>query len=121
PIAGTISVEYDDGTENTLLHPKHVLIATGSKPIELPSLPFDGVDIINTTDALQLTELPKSITIIGGGIIGIEWASLLTDLGTRVTVVEQAETILVNEDDDVRKEVERALKGRGVRIITSAF
>src|SRR5690625_32717 len=83
PLPGTISVEYESGEENTMLVPTNVLIATGSKPREINELQTDGNHILNSDQALKLTKLPKSILIIGGGIIGIEWASLLVDLGVK--------------------------------------
>src|SRR5699024_1355277 len=112
PLPGTISVEYASGEENTMLVPKYVLIATGSKPRSLPNLEFDEQDILSSDGALNIERLPSSIVIIGGGVIGIEWASLLVDLGVEVTVVEYEPHILMTEDDDIRKEVDKQLKKR---------
>lgn len=120
PIPGTISIEYENGTENTMLVPKNILIATGSKPRLIPELPIDGDKILHSDQALQLDQLPKSMVIIGGGIIGIEWASLLQDLGVQVTVIESNETILETEDVDIRKELQSSLENRGVTFITNA-
>ena len=120
PIPGTISIEHLDGSENTMLIPKNVLIATGSTPMSLPNLPIDGINIITSDHALQWEQLPQSITIIGGGVIGIEWASLLIDLGVQVTVVENSEDILMTEDKDIRKQVRSSLHHRGVNFITGA-
>lgn len=120
PIPGTISIEYENGTENTMLVPKNILIATGSKPRLIPELPIDGDKILHSDQALQLDQLPKSMVIIGGGIIGIEWASLLQDLGVQVTVIESNETILETEDVDIRKELQSSLEKRGVTFITNA-
>lgn len=119
PLPGTISVEYQSGNENTMLVPKYVLIATGSNPRTLPGVEIDGTYILSSDEALQLEELPQSIVIVGGGVIGIEWASLLVDLGVEVTVVENEPNILMTEDDDIRREVERQLKKRGVTIYTN--
>lgn len=120
PLPGTISIEYDTGEENTLLVPKYVLLATGSKPRSLSGLEVDGQYILSSDEALQLETLPKSMLIVGGGVIGIEWASLLHDLGVQVTIVENAEQILLTEDHEIRLEVERQLKKRGIQIITGA-
>ncbi len=121
PLPGTISVEYDDhNIENTMLVPKYLLIATGSRPKAIPGLHFDGELILNSDDALQLNNLPSSILIIGAGVIGIEWASMLTDFGVDVTVIESANDILINEDKDVRTEIKRQLIGRGVTFKTGA-
>lgn len=120
PMPGTISIEHENGDENTMLVPKYVLIATGSKPNSIPGFEVDGVHILNSDQALQLEELPKSMLIIGGGVIGIEWASMLHDLGVQVTVVENSETILIDEDEDIRNEVVKALTKRGIKILTNA-
>lgn len=112
PMPGTISIEHGDSKENTLLVPKNVLIATGSRPRSLPGFNIDGVHLLDSNHALQLEELPKSMLIVGGGVIGIEWASMLQDLGVQVTVVENKETILSEEDQDVREEVKKALEKR---------
>src|SRR5690625_4134389 len=120
PLPGTISVEYTSGEENTLIVPKYVLIATGSKPRTLPNLDVDGKKVMTSDEALEMDTLPESIIIIGGGVIGIEWASLLCDLGVNVTIVENAPDILMSEDDDVRREVKKQLKKRGIAIFTKA-
>lgn len=120
PMPGTVSVEMNDGTDNAMLIPKNVIIATGSRPRALPDLPFDGEVILSSDNALELESLPESIIIVGGGVIGIEWASMLTDFGVSVTVLEYASRILPTEDEEVSKEMERLLKKRGVKIITGA-
>ncbi len=120
PLPGTISVEYSNGKENSLLIPKFVLIATGSKPKEIEGFPTDGQQILHSEQILQLETLPKSILIIGGGIIGIEWASILVDFGVEVTLVEREESILPTEDESVQREVTRLLKKRGVKFLTQA-
>ena len=87
PQSGTISVEYDN-VESELLPNQNVLIATGSLPTQLPFLPFNHNTVLSSNDILQLTDLPASIAIIGGGVIGLEFASLLIDLGVNVSVIE---------------------------------
>ncbi|HLS67371.1 MAG TPA: dihydrolipoyl dehydrogenase [Pseudogracilibacillus sp.] len=119
PLSGSVSIEYNDGSENTILVPKFVLIATGSIPNNLQGFTVDGERILHTTEALQLQQLPESFIIIGGGVIGIEWASMLVDLGVQVTVIEKAPTILEHEDHDVQTAVKRALTKRGVRFVTN--
>lgn len=120
PMPGTISVEMNDGTENEMLVPKNVIIATGSRPRTLPGLEIDGQFVITSDEALQMETLPSSIIIVGGGAIGIEWASMLNDFGVEVTVLEYADRILPSEDRDVSKEVEKLLKRRGIAIMTEA-
>ncbi|MDG5788669.1 dihydrolipoyl dehydrogenase [Evansella sp. AB-P1] len=120
PSPGTISIENNDGSENNMIVPKYVLIATGSSPKLLPGIESDGEHILTSDDALELTKLPKTITIIGGGVIGIEWASMLADFGVQVTVLEYLPRILPLEDEAVSKEMQRAMKKKGVKIVTGA-
>ena len=120
PMPGTISVEMNNGTENEMLIPKNVIVATGSRPRTLPGLEIDGQLVISSDEALQLEALPKSIIIVGGGVIGIEWASMLSDFGIKVTVIEFADRIIPTEDKDISKEMQRVLKKRGINLVTSA-
>ncbi len=120
PMPGTISVEYENGEENTMIVPNNVLIATGSKPKSLPGLKMDGDFVMSSDDALQMESLPKSILIVGGGVIGIEWASMLADFGVAVTVIEYGSRILPTEDDAISKEAEKLLKKRGIKFVKNA-
>jgi dihydrolipoamide dehydrogenase len=120
PMPGTISVEYESGEENTMLIPNNVLIATGSKPKSMPGLEMDGDMVMSSDDALQMESLPASIIIIGGGVIGIEWASMLADFGVEVTVIEYGNQILPTEDTAVAKEVEKLLNKRGITFVKEA-
>ncbi|TYS24071.1 dihydrolipoyl dehydrogenase [Bacillus subtilis] len=118
PLPGTISVERGNGEENDMLIPKQVIIATGSRPRMLPGLEADGKHVLTSDEALQMEELPKSIIIVGGGVIGIEWASMLHDFGVKVTVIEYADRILPTEDQDISKEMESLLKKKGIQFVT---
>lgn len=120
PMPGTISIEYANGDENTMIVPKNVLIATGSKPKTLPGLEIDGSQVMSSDEALQMVELPASIIIVGGGVIGIEWASMLSDFGVEVTVIEYVNQILPTEDGAIAKEVENLLKKKGITFIKEA-
>jgi dihydrolipoamide dehydrogenase len=120
PTPGTISVELKSGEENPMLIPKNVIVATGSRPRTLPGLDIDGEFVLTSDEALQMEELPKSMIIVGGGVIGIEWASMLADFGVEVTVLEYADRIVPTEDKEISKEMQRAMKKKGVKIITSA-
>ncbi|MGV3127793.1 dihydrolipoyl dehydrogenase [Staphylococcus simulans] len=115
PQPGTISVEYADGNSE-LIPNDYVLIATGSRPAELPFLPFDHNVVLSSNGILKMTELPESVAIIGGGVIGMEFASLLNDFGTKVTVIEAGERILPNENKTVTKTLKKHLENRGVSI-----
>lgn len=115
PQPGTISVEYEDGTSE-LIPNDYVLIATGSRPAELPFLSFDHQVVLSSNDILKMTELPQSIAIIGGGVIGMEFASLLNDFGVDVTVIEAGERILPSENKSVTQTLKKHLNDRGVQI-----
>ncbi|RLL48130.1 dihydrolipoyl dehydrogenase [Oceanobacillus piezotolerans] len=117
PIPGTISVEYENGEENSILIPKQVIIATGSSPRTLPNLEIDGTQVLHSDHALTMEELPSSIVIIGAGAIGIEWASMLADFGVEVTIVEYLDRILPAVDEEISKEVERLLKKKGIKFM----
>ncbi|MBX0358651.1 dihydrolipoyl dehydrogenase [Halobacillus sp. Nhm2S1] len=120
PTAGTISVEMNNGEENEMLIPKNVLVATGSTPKSLPGLEIDGEVVMSSDEALHMKELPESIIIVGGGVIGIEWASMLADFGVKVTVLEYLPHILPTEDEDISREMLKQMKKKGVDIVTSA-
>ncbi|MER1984934.1 MAG: dihydrolipoyl dehydrogenase [Solibacillus sp.] len=120
PLPGTISVEMTDGAENEMLIPKYVIVATGSRPRLLEGLHVDGKLILTSDELLQLEQLPQSIVIVGGGVIGIEWASMLHDFGVKVTVLEYGPRILPTEDIDISEEMLHSLGKRGIHIITEA-
>lgn len=120
PMPGSISVEFADGKESEILIPKNVIIATGSRPRTLPGLEIDGVYVLTSDEALDLENLPKSVIIVGGGVIGIEWASMLQDFGVEVTVIEYADRIIPTEDQEISKEMQRLMKKKGIKIVTKA-
>jgi dihydrolipoamide dehydrogenase len=119
PQAGAVSVEFATG-DTQILSPRFTMVATGSRPKSLPGLEIDGQVVITSDHALQLQQLPGSVVIVGAGAIGVEWASLYSDLGVAVTLVEFLPRILPLEDEDVSSEVARLLKKRNVRVLTSA-
>ena len=96
----------------------HVVLATGSVPRTLPGFEVDGERILTSDELLSITNLPKRAAIIGGGAIGLEFASMLADLGSEVTVLEALPRILVGADDDVVKMLTRAFKKRKIEIRT---
>ncbi|MCA0171139.1 dihydrolipoyl dehydrogenase [Bacillus sp. RAR_GA_16] len=120
PMPGTVSVEMNNGEENEMLIPKNVIIATGSKPRTLPGLEVDGEYVMTSDEALRMESLPSSIIIVGGGVIGIEWASMLVDFGVEVTVLEYADRIVPTEDKDISKEAHKLMKKKGIKLFTGA-
>ncbi|WP_339309950.1 dihydrolipoyl dehydrogenase [Paenibacillus sp. FSL k6-2145] len=119
PQSGAVAVEFEDGEMDTVV-PTNLIIATGSRPRVLPGLEPDGKFIMSSDEALRMDELPASLIIVGGGVIGLEWASMLNDFGVDITVVEAAAHVLPAEDEDVAKEMQRLLSKRGVSFLTGA-
>jgi len=98
---------------------KYIIIATGSKPIELADLKFDGKKIISSDDILNLNSIPDLLLIIGGGVIGCEFASLFSILGTEVTIVELMPQLLPQEDKEIAKKLEALFKKKGIKVNTN--
>ncbi|QDY83093.1 dihydrolipoyl dehydrogenase [Paenibacillus polymyxa] len=119
PKSGAVAVELEDGEMETVV-PAHLIIATGSRPRVLPGLEPDGEFILSSDEALTMEELPASLIIVGGGVIGVEWASMLNDFGVEVTVIEAANRLIPTEDEDVSREMQRLLAKRGVKVLTGA-
>lgn len=113
----TVSVTLNAGGEKEI-KAKFVLIAVGSTPRDLPFASFDGKQILSSDHILELKEIPGSLAIIGGGVIGIEFASLFARFGTEVTILEAMPRILAPADLAVSKELETQLKGHNVKIHT---
>ncbi len=97
---------------------RNVVLAAGSVPRTLPGFEVDGRLVLTSDEFLDLKALPSSVVVIGGGVIGSEFASLLADLGSKVTMLEALDSILVGCDDDVVRAVARAFKKRGIDIVT---
>ena len=114
----TISIKKDDGSEESITA-QNVIIATGSKPTELPFLKSDGKRIITSTEALNLTEIPKHMILIGGGVIGLELGSVYARLGSKVTVVEFMDSIIGTMDKTLGKELQKSLTKLGMEFMLS--
>ena len=99
---------------------KHVIIATGSVPIELPFLTFDEERVLSNVGALRIPEVPRHLIVIGGGVIGLELGSVWRRLGARVTVVEFMPTIMPGMDDDLVKDAERTFRKQGLVLRTGS-
>jgi len=97
----------------------HCIIATGSRPVELKAFPFGG-RILSSTEALNLSEVPKSMVVIGGGYIGIELGQAYAKLGTKVTVIEGTDSVLPGFEKEITRFVNRKLKKLGMDIVTGA-
>ncbi len=111
----SIEVKTHKGTTQTV-EAEQFIIATGGRPIELPGLSFDGKTIISSKEALDLTEVPKRLMVVGGGVIGLELGTFFAKVGSQVTVVELMPQLLPGTDMDLVQIVQRSLKRRGVAI-----
>ena len=110
----------NDSKQETVLFSKKIIISTGSRSRELPDLKQDGKNIIGYREAMTLKTQPKDITIVGSGAIGIEFAFFYNSMGTNVTVIEYQDRIVPVEDKEISKELEKILKKKGIKIITSS-
>ncbi len=113
----TVEVTSDTGTQT--IRAENIVIATGSEPVELPGLPFGG-DVISSTGALSLTEVPESLAVVGGGYIGLELGTAFAKLGASVTVVEAADRVLPQYDGELVRPVLARLEALGVTVLTGA-
>src|SRR3954447_3534118 len=113
----SIEVKAEDGTATTV-RAKHIVLAPGSVPVELPFLKFDGERIIDSTGALSIPQVPGHLVVVGGGVIGLELGSVWLRLGAKVTVLEAMPTILPGMDGEVVKTADRILRKQGFDIRT---
>ena len=98
----------------------NIIIAAGSEPAPLPFAPFDGEWVIHSGQAMSLQSIPSSLLIVGGGVIGCEFASIFSRMGTKVTIVEMAGQLLPGEDEDIARVLHKQLEEDGAAIYTSA-
>ncbi|HMW26897.1 MAG TPA: dihydrolipoyl dehydrogenase, partial [Ferruginibacter sp.] len=117
--ANKLEVTAADGSKQ-VLEAKNIVIATGGRSRQLPSMPIDGKKIIGYREAMVLPQQPKSMIICGSGAIGSEFAYFYNSLGTKVTIVEFMPKIVPVEDDEISKELEKQFKKQGMTIMTSS-
>lgn len=115
---GVVEVLDDKGTPTQTLNTKFILVCTGARNRELPGLKPDGKNIITSREAMVLKEIPKKLVIIGAGAIGVEFAYIYSNFGTKVTIIEMLENILPIEDTEVSTRLESIFKKRGIEIRT---
>ncbi|AJG74392.1 Dihydrolipoyl dehydrogenase [Bacillus cereus 95/8201] len=108
------------GDKEYVVDGEQFIIAAGSEPTELPFAPFDGKWILNSSHAMSIDNIPKSLLIVGGGVIGCEFASIYSRLGTKVTIIEMAPQLLPGEDEDIANILREKLENDGVEIFTGA-
>lgn len=119
PVSGAVIVDLGNDEEEVII-PKKLILATGSKPKTLPNLPLDETFILSSDGMLALEELPEKIVIVGGGVIGSEWASLLNSFGVEVTIIEYAEHLLPTEGRSTAKAFRKAFEEKGITVKTNS-
>jgi dihydrolipoamide dehydrogenase len=112
-------IKVTNGKKSEILEAKYTIIATGSKPSTLPFIKIDKERIITSTEALKLTEVPKHLVVIGGGVIGLELGQVYLRLGAQVSVVEYLDRIIPGMDAALSKELTKVLKKQGMKFYTS--
>jgi dihydrolipoamide dehydrogenase len=116
----TIDILDNDGKKTSTIEADKIIIATGARPRNVPSIPVDRKDIITSSEAMNLPEMPSSLIVVGAGAIGIEFAYFYSVLGTKVTIIEMLDRILPVEDREVSDALAKSFKKRGVEIHTGA-
>jgi dihydrolipoamide dehydrogenase len=117
-LLGNGVVEVTNGDQKTKLTAKEIIVATGSSARSVPGIEIDHKRIITSDDAMQMKVIPKSITILGSGAVGVEFASLFNRFGSQVTVIELLPRIVPNEDDAVSAELEKAFRRLKIKTMT---
>ncbi|MHC4149389.1 MAG: dihydrolipoyl dehydrogenase [Planctomycetota bacterium] len=112
-------VKIERDAESTLVQANKIILATGSEPIEIAAIPFDGQTVLSGKDALSLEAIPKSMVIVGGGVIGCELACVYAAVGTKVTIVEALSRLIPMEDEWVGRLIEREFKKLGIEAMTN--
>ena len=116
---GQVEVTAADGSKK-MVEGKHIIIATGGRSRELATLKIDGKKIIGYREAMSLSQMPKSMIVVGSGAIGVEFGYFYNSMGTKVTIVEFMPRIVPVEDEEISKELEKSFKKSGITIMTSA-
>jgi len=112
---GRVSVTGADGAE-TVFGAKNVIVATGSTPRSLPGMDIDDKTILSSTSMLELTEVPKSLVVIGSGAVGVEFASMHARFGAKVTIIEVLPRVVPVEDEEISRELAASFKRQGIAI-----
>lgn len=113
-----IGVTLKDGSKDIVTADK-IIIATGSQPSQIAAFPFDGDRIISSNDAINLTDIPNSLLIVGAGVIGCEFACIFKELGSEVSIVEMLPRAVATEDTEISELLERELKKKKIKLYTN--
>ena len=113
---GRVTATGEGGT--TGIEARNIMIATGSVPRLLPGIEIDGKHVVTSDEILELEAIPESLIVLGAGAVGVEFASIFSRMGSKVTVVELLPRVLPFEDEEVSKEFEKAFRKRGITCMT---
>jgi len=119
-LAGKDTIIVDNGGKKTEVKAKTIILATGSRPVRPGFLPWESKTLMTTDEATTNKELPSSIVILGGGVIGCEFATVYAELGIPTTIIEMLDSLVANLDEDVAKAIVDSLKKRNVKVLTSS-
>jgi len=117
PTSVEVALSRDQAGQTVRVEADRVIIATGSEPARLPMFDFDHPAILTSTEALDLTEIPASLLVVGAGVIGCEFASFFAELGTQVTMVEMLGQMLPQEDARVAKQFQAVFRKKGIQVL----
>lgn len=112
----TVRVDTAEGSQE--INGKHLIIATGSETLVFPQFNYDGERIVTSDEILNLTEIPESLLVVGGGVVGCEFAAIFAELGSKVTVVDIMPRLIPNEDEEISQELERFFKRERIKVLT---
>jgi dihydrolipoamide dehydrogenase len=118
--AGVVTVQDSAGASLTTLRAPHIILATGARPRTLPGLPFDHPRVLDSTDAMTLSDVPPSLVIIGAGAIGVEFAYFYHTFGSQVTLVEMLPQVLPQEDHEISELLRKSLTQRGIEVLVES-
>jgi dihydrolipoamide dehydrogenase len=117
-LAGRNRLQIDGRGAAREIESRSILIATGTEPVPFPGLPFDGDAVLSSSQILELKKIPKELLILGGGIVGVEFASIFQPLGVKVTIVEMLERLIAAEDEEVSRRLESLFRRKGIESYT---
>jgi dihydrolipoamide dehydrogenase len=118
--AGPGRVTIESQGKQTEIQADHIIMATGSEARSLPGVEFDGKTIVGNREILSMTDVPKTLAVVGAGAVGVEFASIFNSFSTKVTIIEALPRIVPLEDEDISKELDKAFRKKGIQIFTDA-
>ncbi|MFH1361577.1 MAG: dihydrolipoyl dehydrogenase [bacterium] len=116
---GKVEIQKVDSSKQ-IVESRKIILATGSSPTKLPGIEFDGHHFLSSRQALQLTKIPAEITIVGGGVIGLEFATIFNSLGSQVTIYEALPEILAGVDEEIVALIKRVFKRKNITVLTNS-